>query len=73
MNNNIWSSFYQYTQCIEHYINNIYCCSSKKKNHGSKKRTGMSVLKEDDDEDDNTGGISIKASSNTNKGFLIVD
>jgi len=47
--------------------------SSKKKNHGSKKRTGMSVLKEDDDEDDNTGGISIKASSNTNKGFSMVD
>ena len=33
----------------------------------------MSVLKEDDDEDDNTGGISIKASSNTNKGFSMVD
>ena len=65
--------FYLHTLCIKLYGKNIYCYSSKKKNHGSKKRTGMSVLKEDDDEDDNTGGISIKASSNTNKGFSMVD
>jgi hypothetical protein len=37
--------------------------SSKKKSHGSKKR--MSVLKEDENEE----GITIKASSKTNKGF----
>ena len=64
---------YLHTLCIKLYGKNIYYYSSKKKNHGSKKRTGMSVLKEDDDEDDNTGGISIKASSNTNKGFSMVD
>jgi hypothetical protein len=33
----------------------------------------MSVLKETDDEEENAGGITIKASSNTNKGFSIVE
>jgi len=52
------------------------CYSSKKKSHGSKKRSttsGMGVLKETDDEDETAGGITIKASSNTNKGFSMVD
>jgi hypothetical protein len=53
-----------------HFCN---CYSSKKKSHGSKKHSGMSVLKETDDEEENAGGITIKASSNTNKGFSIVE
>ena len=33
----------------------------------------MSVLKEHDDEEETAGGITIKASSNTNNGFSMVD
>ena len=33
----------------------------------------MSVLKETEDEEETAGGITIKASSNTNKGFSMVD